>query len=113
MDSFIRERVMISEMAEAKQKTDDSKMTTFLIKLPHTQEECLKAIDEVKASKPELLNKIEWGCMDNDHCGYLTVKAKGKDEALDQLTQTEQKNAQVVKVSKFSAKQIEDFHKTH
>jgi len=49
-----------SNAQEDEHKKNDSKTTSFLIKLPHTSEECLKAIDEVKESKPELLNKIEW-----------------------------------------------------
>ncbi len=103
----------LSYTQDKETKTDKASTSEFLIKLPHTPEECLKALDDIKTSDSKLLKKINWGCMDNDHCGYLTLEAKSKEDALNQVPAAERKNASVTMVTKLSPKQIEDFHKMH
>ncbi len=86
-------------------------MHTYLIKLPHTPETCLISLDEISDKKPELLNKIDWGCMSGDHTGYMTVKSKDEKSALAMLPATLMKNAKIEKVDKFTKEQIRSFHK--
>lgn len=87
--------------------------THFMIEIPHTKEQCMQMLDEIKGQTPEMLNKMEWGCMDNNHIGYAVVEATNKDEALKMLPVQERKMAKITKLDKFSVQQIEDLHKEH
>jgi hypothetical protein len=83
----------------------------FLIKSPHTKESCLADLDAVLAEKPELLDRMEWGCMSGDHTGYLIVEAESEDAARQMLPKSLQKDAKIVGLTQFSADQIRSFHK--
>ena len=48
-------------------------MEKFHVGSPHTQEECLRALDELLAKGSDVLASYEWGCMAGDHTGYATV----------------------------------------
>jgi hypothetical protein len=97
----------------ANDKMDKTSKSTFLIKLPHTPESCLSTLDDIKNEDPSVLKKIKWGCMSGDHTGYLITEAKSKEDALNLLPSTERKEAQVIMVTKFSVKDIENIHKSH
>jgi hypothetical protein len=102
--------LLVSNLTPAKDKPDNSMKSTFLIKLPHTQEECLANLDKIEKEDPAILDKIEWGCKTGDHTGYLIIDAKDKDEALSMLPEFERKEAQVEKVDKFTVEDIEKIH---
>ena len=51
-------------------------MEKYFIESKHTQEECLRALDEILAKGPDALSKVEWGCMAGDHTGYSIVEAR-------------------------------------
>lgn len=87
--------------------------THFMIEMPHTKEECMRMLDDIKEKTPDILNKMEWGCMDNNHVGYAIVEAKDKKEALNMLPGKERDKAKVTKLDRFTVKQIEDLHKEH
>ncbi|MFI5165698.1 MAG: hypothetical protein ACHQQS_03685 [Thermoanaerobaculales bacterium] len=82
----------------------------YLIIAPHTAEQCLAALDEIKASTPKLLDKMDCGCMAGDHTGYVIVTAASEDEARNMLPANLRASAKVVKLNKFTAAQIASFH---
>jgi len=48
----------------------------YMVIAPHTPEQCLKALDDVSTAGS--LGKWNFGCMDNDHTGYLIVSAAAR-----------------------------------
>ncbi len=87
-------------------------MAQYLIKLPHTDAECLKALDEIAAKGSQLLPKVYWGCMAGDHTGYAIVDAKSESAAKEMVAAPSiRAKATVVEVKKFSPKDIASFHK--
>jgi hypothetical protein len=84
---------------------------TYLIESPHTKEECLQALDEVSARGPRLLAQFDWGCMAGQHVGWATVEAGSESEARNMVAPIVRNKAHITPVSKFTAAQIESFHK--
>ena len=83
----------------------------FLIIMPHTQQQCLAALDDLQAASPQLLAKTDWGCMAGDHTGYLITTAANAEAALKLVPANERAQAKVIKLNKFTAEQIASFHK--
>ena len=81
----------------------------YLVTAPHTKEECLKALDEVQATGTQLLSKTDWGCMAGDHTAYVILEAKN-EAALKKMVPASWGDAKIVKLNKFTAKEIESFH---
>jgi hypothetical protein len=82
----------------------------YLVTAPHTKEECLKALDEVKATSKKLLEKFDWGCMSGDHTGYLMVEARD-EAAVRKMLPSSWGNTRIQPLNKFTPAQIESFHK--
>lgn len=82
----------------------------YFISIPHSQEDCMRAKDDFN-DKSKLLAKTEWGCMSGDHTAYLFVVAKNETEAKNMLPESMRDIAKIVKVNKFTTKQIESMHK--
>lgn len=85
--------------------------TAWLVKLPHTADECLAALDAHSAHDQKLLSRIDWGCADGDHTGYVKLDAPSAEDAIAQLPAREQKTARATKLVKFTPEQIRSFHK--
>lgn len=85
-------------------------MEKYFIESKHTQEECLRALDEILAKGPEALSKVEWGCMAGDHTGYSIVEARSETDALATIPTFLRGKARVVKLNKFTPEQIRKFH---
>lgn len=86
---------------------------TYFMSVPHTQADCMKSIDEFSGKAGKLLSHTEWGCMEGDHTAYCFVEAKSADEAKNQLPESVRSKAKIVKVTKFTPKQIAEMHKPH
>jgi hypothetical protein len=86
------------------------KMERYLIITSHTPEQCLKALDEFEAMSPMLLAKTDWGCMAGDHTGYTIVQAQSEDAARQMLPEDVRMQAKVIRLNKFTAEQIRQFH---
>lgn len=82
----------------------------FLVIAPHTKEECLKALDDVKAMGQKVLDKCDWGCMAGDHTCYVILEAKDEADARKMLPGN-WTGAAFHPLNKFTAAQIESFHK--
>ena len=88
-------------------------MSRYLVFSPHTQEECLAALDAAAAHGKDSLAQWDWGCMSGDHTGYMFTMASSEGEALKMVPEPVRAKARVVKVSKFTAEEIQSFHKMH
>jgi hypothetical protein len=88
-------------------------MNIYLLKIPHTSKNCLSTLDKVSKDSPELLNKIDWGCMSGDHTGYMTVNSKNEDAALQMIPASMRSEAKVEKLDKFTVAEITSLHQKH
>jgi hypothetical protein len=88
-------------------------MATYQLESPHTDAECLRALDEISAGTrgPELLKKMYFGCMSGVHTGWAVVDAANEAAAKELLPAFLRSRAKVVKVGLFTQEQIKGFHK--
>jgi len=88
-------------------------MTSYQLESPHTDAECLRALDEISSGTrgPELLKKMYFGCMAGVHTGWAVVDADSEAAAKDLLPNFLRSRAKAVKVSLFTPEQIRGFHK--
>lgn len=82
----------------------------YLVIAPHTPEQCLATLDDIKEHDAALLKKIDWGCTAGDHTGYLAVDADSEEAAIRSLPEHSRTGARAVKLVKFSSEQIKQFH---
>ena len=96
--------------ADRSSTTSTSGSTRYLVMTSHTPEKCLADLDAVVASKPEMLDRIEWGCKGGDHTGYVIVEAENEQAARQMLPAPMQATARVIKLNRFSVEDIRSFH---
>ncbi len=84
---------------------------TYLIKIPHTKEECLRALDGELAIGSDVLNKVYFGCMAGDHTGYAIVDAGTVGDAKKLIPNFLLDKSTVTEVGKFTPDMIRSFHK--
>jgi hypothetical protein len=87
------------------------KTSVYLVQVPHTPEQCLKTLDDLKGKGDVFLSKFEFGCMSGDHTGYAFLSGKSEDDVRQMLPKDAQASAKIQKVDKFSADQIDKLHK--
>ncbi len=86
-------------------------MARYMVELPHTPEECLKALDEQLAKGKDVLDKIEYGCKTGDHTGYALVDSISRNDVLAKYVPGFiQEKARIVEVGKFTPEMIKSFH---
>jgi len=85
-------------------------MAKYLIESPHTEEECLQALDETLAKGTDLLAKFDWGCTSGEHTGWAILDAGSEAAARNMVPSFLRSKARIVKVDKFTAQQIKSFH---
>jgi|GEM_PF-415681 len=95
---------------EAKKSGKKKGMATFMVIAPHTQEECLKALDDMSSESPKMLAKMSFGCMSGDHTGYASVEAENVEAVKNMLPAAEREKAKIIKVGKFSPEEIKKLH---
>lgn len=86
-------------------------MAKYMLESPHTEEECLQALDETLAKGSDLLAKFDWGCMAGEHTGWAVVEAESESDARNIIPTFLRSKAHVVKVDKFTPQQIKSAHK--
>jgi len=84
-------------------------MEKFLIEVPHGEDKssCKQAIQVFLSSGSHFVTNAEWGCMDGDHKAWLMVETENKKAALRILPAAYQQNAKIIKLHKFTRKDIE------
>lgn len=104
--------VSVTQTSGAKEATTTSKSKAtaakYLVIAPHTAEQCAKALDGVSAAGT--LNKWNFGCLDNDHTGYLMVSATSTEQALAYVPADERSSARAVKLHQFTSAELKDIH---
>lgn len=88
-----------------------SKNNHYFIQSPHSQEQCMNVMTEMKGKGDKYLSKFSFGCMSGDHTAYAFVDAPSEDAARMMLPKDVQQDAKIVKVDRFTAAQIEKMHK--
>lgn len=83
----------------------------FLIETPHTEAECLRALDEQLNKGPEILEQFNYGCMAGDHTGYALVDVKDDAEARRLVPAFLIDKARIEKVDVFTPDVIRSLHK--
>jgi len=87
-------------------------MAKYMVELPHTDAECLQALDEISERNQTLLSKANWGCMAGVHNGWAVVDANDEAGARQQVgSPLMQGKARITKLSTFTRQDIEGFHK--
>ena len=88
-------------------------MASYQLESPHKDADCLRALDEISAGTrgPELLKKMQFGCMAGVHTGWAVVDADSEAAAKDLLPSFLRSSAKAVKVGQFTPEQIKGFHK--
>ena len=82
----------------------------YLVISPHTQEECLAALDGLVQQGSNALAQYDWGCKAGDHTGYAVIEATSPEEALNMVPAVVRKKAKVVALNKFTEKEVKSFH---
>ncbi len=83
----------------------------YLVTSPHTQEECMQALDKVASLGQQNASQWKWGCMSGDHTGYAFVHADSPEQALKMVPDIIREKAKVEKVNEFTVDQIRAMHK--
>jgi hypothetical protein len=85
-------------------------MAKYLIEVPHEAEQmaCAKAVKVLMTTGSHFLTNADWGCSDGVHKGWITLDLGSKEEALSILPVAYRSQARIVKLNKFSMKEIDD-----
>jgi hypothetical protein len=100
-----------AQCAASAAKPEDK--STYFVQLPHTKEQCLTALVEIKDKGEKLLSELEYGCKSGDHTGYGFLKGTSEENVRSMIPASQQKTAKIEKVNKFTASEIETLHKDH
>ncbi len=85
-------------------------MPRYIIESPHTKDECLRALDEIVAKDPKLLDRFEFACMAGDHTGWAVIDAQNERQARDLVPNFLRNKSKVIEVNKFTPEQVRSFH---
>jgi hypothetical protein len=89
-----------------------AKTNVYFVLTTHTQEQCLKTLDDMKGKGDAFLSKFEFGCMSGDHTAYAFLEGKSEEDVRQMLPKDAQATAKIQKVDKFTPDQIEKLHKS-
>jgi hypothetical protein len=82
-------------------------MSLFLIRSPHTVDNCGKILDVQLSKGIDILDKFVWTCNEGDHTGYAMVEANDKDEALNKyVPDSLRHDVKIYEVHKYTPEQI-------
>lgn len=88
-------------------------MARYLVELPHTKEDCLEALDSVVAFSNSLIDRIDWGCGNDVHTGWLLIEAQDANAAKMMVPTNIRDKAKAVQLNKFTSEQVHSFHEAH
>ena len=83
-------------------------MDRYLITIPHTHEDCLKALQQVEAIG--MITHFDWGCKDGEHTGWAIIEAENKSQAMMVVPTFQRSKAHVVMLTKFSPEDVRTMH---
>ena len=85
-------------------------MARYLVELPHTKEDCVAALDSVVAHSHSLMDRIDWGCGEDVHTGWLVIEAQDANAAKAMVPTNIRDTAKAVQLVKFTPEQVKAFH---
>lgn len=85
-------------------------MERYLIIAPHTIGDCEKVLKQIEAMG--YITRFDWGCMDNEHCGWVILEADSAEEALMVVPSFNRQSARAIKLTKFSPEDLKSSHET-
>ncbi|GEM_PF-763345 len=85
--------------------------TKYFVKVTHTPEQCLTALDELSKNDSKLISKFQWACKSGDHTGYAILDGDSESSVKNMLPASARSSAKVQKVDTFTREQIEAMHK--
>ena len=91
-------------------------MEKFLIEVPHEGDKasCTRAVQEFLASGSHFVTNAEWGCKDGDHKAWLILEIENKEAAMRILPPSYRAHAKIIKINKFTRKDMEEtIHEHH
>ena len=88
-------------------------MARYLVELPHTKEDCLEALDSVVAYSDSLMQRIDWGCGEDIHTGWLIIEAQDAHAAKMMVPTNIRDTAKAIQLVKFTPEQVKSFHEAH
>jgi hypothetical protein len=74
---------------------------------------CLLAVKVLLSTGSHYLTNADFGCHDGVHKGWITVEADSKEEARLILPPAYRKQAEIVQLTKFSLKELEEIERQH
>lgn len=85
-------------------------MDRYIVILPHTAEDCMKALKQIEAVGT--ITHFDWACKDGEHTGYVILEADSKAEAIMVVPTIQRPKAHVVKLTKFTPEDVRAMHET-
>ena len=85
----------------------------YFVTAPHTPEQCMNNLVELKQKGDAYLSKFYFGCNSGDHTSYAFLEGTSEQDVRNMLPKEEQAVAKIEKVDKFTVAQVEKIHKDH
>jgi len=82
----------------------------YFVQVPHTHEQCMNMLTEMKDKGETYLSKFCFGCMSGDHTAYAFLKGNSEEEVRKSLPKDEQAGAKIQKVDQFTIAQLNKMH---
>ncbi len=74
----------------------------YLVVVNHSAEDCLEALHGFEQKDRPLFQKVEWGCADGVHTGWVHVEAPSAKAAVEKLPAASRDSAKAVRVETFN-----------
>ena len=90
-------------------------MAKYLIEVPHAADKltCLNVVQTFLKTGSHYLTHCDWGCMDGEHKGWITVETDSKEEALRIIPPVFRPEAKIVQLCEFSLQMVEQMLSEH
>jgi len=90
-------------------------MAKYLIEVAHEAEKnaCLRAAQILLKSGSHFVTNADFGCLDGEHKAWIVVEVSNKEEAKAVMPPEYRSSAKIVKLNKFTLKEIEDLLAHH
>jgi hypothetical protein len=90
-------------------------MARFLIEVPHedSRKACALAVKILLSSGSHYLTNADYGCLDGEHKAWIIIEADSKQEARLIIPPVYRQAVKVVKLNKFSLKDIDEILEQH
>jgi hypothetical protein len=90
-------------------------MPKFLIEVPHDSktEECARAVQYFLTFGSYFMTHTDWGCLDGEHKGWITVEANSREEARNMIPPNFRSQAKIVQLNRFTMEEMENILRHH